>query len=91
MLGERIAALRQANQYNIHVDRHIIGLPRIIAAEAGRIEVEAPFAIYQTDQERVVGASAVASLIGCLSPRSGIAGQRQIPPTFHSSGMDLSR
>ena len=55
MIEDRIAALRQANKYNIHTDRHIIGLPRIIAAEAGRIEIEAPFAVYQTDQEGETG------------------------------------
>jgi anthranilate 1,2-dioxygenase small subunit len=48
MLEDRIRALREANQYNIHTDRHVIGLPRIF--EAGWA-VEAPFAVYQTDQE----------------------------------------
>ena len=51
MLEDRIAALRQANKYNIHTDRHIIGLPRIIGEEPGWIDIEAPFAVYQTDQE----------------------------------------
>jgi 3-phenylpropionate/cinnamic acid dioxygenase small subunit len=51
MLEDRIQALRQANKYNIHSDRHIIGLPRIVAGQAGDIAVEAPFAVYQTDQE----------------------------------------
>ena len=51
MLEDRIAALRQANKYNIHTDRHIIGPPRIIASGAARIETEAPFAVYQTDPE----------------------------------------
>ena len=51
MLEDRIAALRQANKYNIHTDRHVIGLPRIIVAERDRIDIEAPFAVYQTDQE----------------------------------------
>ena len=51
MLEDRIAALRQANKYNIHTDRHVIGLPRIIVAEPDRIDIEAPFAVYQTDQE----------------------------------------
>ena len=51
MLEDRIAALRQANKYNIHIDRHLIGLPRIVAAAAGTLEIEAPFAVYQTDQE----------------------------------------
>jgi anthranilate 1,2-dioxygenase small subunit len=55
MLEDRIQALREANKYNIHSDRHLIGLPRITAAEPcddGRgVAVEAPFAVFQTDQE----------------------------------------
>ena len=51
VLEDRIRALREANKYNIHTDRHLIGLPRILGAEASAIEVEAPFAVYQTDQE----------------------------------------
>jgi anthranilate 1,2-dioxygenase small subunit len=51
MLEDRVMALRQANKYNLHTDRHIIGLPRIIAAATKGFEIEAPFAIYQTDQE----------------------------------------
>jgi anthranilate 1,2-dioxygenase small subunit len=51
MLEDRIRALREANKYNIHTDRHIVGLPRILGAKAGGVLVEAPFAIYQTDQE----------------------------------------
>jgi len=48
MLEDRIRALREANKYNIHTDRHVIGLPRIV--DAG-LTVEAPFAVFQTDQE----------------------------------------
>jgi hypothetical protein len=29
MLEDRVLALREANKYNIHTDRHLIGLPRI--------------------------------------------------------------
>ena len=50
-LEDRIQALREANKYNIHTDRHIIGLPRIVAEDAQGIDIEAPFAVYQTDQE----------------------------------------
>ncbi len=49
MLEDRIMALREANKYNIHWDRHVIGLPRL--AGAGALTIEAPFAVYQTDQE----------------------------------------
>jgi anthranilate 1,2-dioxygenase small subunit len=48
MLEDRIRALREANKYNIHTDRHLIGLPRIW--DDGLV-IEAPFAVYQTDQE----------------------------------------
>ena len=48
MLEDRIQALREANKYNIHTDRHVIGLPRIFD---GGLMVEAPFAVFQTDQE----------------------------------------
>ena len=48
ILEDRIRALREANKYNIHIDRHVIGLPRIFD---NGLEVEAPFAVYQTDQE----------------------------------------
>ena len=48
MLEDRIRALREANKYNIHTDRHVIGLPRILGDHRS---VEAPFAVYQTDQE----------------------------------------
>jgi anthranilate 1,2-dioxygenase small subunit len=48
VLEDRIRALCEANKYNIHADRHIIGLPRILDDGPA---VEAPFAVYQTDQE----------------------------------------
>ena len=44
-------ALREANKYNIHTDRHLIGLPCLTGEDGGATLVEAPFAVYQTDQE----------------------------------------
>ena len=51
MLEDRLMALRVASKYNIHSDRHIIGLPRTVEDGADGFVVEAPFAIYQTEQE----------------------------------------
>lgn len=51
MLEDRIRALREANKYNIHTDRHIIGLPRLLPPGTGGLAVEAAFAVFQTDQE----------------------------------------
>ena len=48
MLEDRILALREANKYNIHTDRHVIGLPRVFK---DGLALEAPFAVFQTDQE----------------------------------------
>jgi 3-phenylpropionate/cinnamic acid dioxygenase small subunit len=51
MLEDRIMALREANKYNIHTDRHLIGLPRGLRSEGDGLAIEAPFAVYQTDGE----------------------------------------
>jgi 3-phenylpropionate/cinnamic acid dioxygenase small subunit len=51
MLEDRIRALREANKYNIHTDRHLIGLPRLTGEGGDATLVEVPFAVYQTDQE----------------------------------------
>jgi 3-phenylpropionate/cinnamic acid dioxygenase small subunit len=51
MLEDRIGALREANKYNIHTDRHLIGLPRLVVDGAEAVVVEAPFSVCQTDQE----------------------------------------
>jgi anthranilate 1,2-dioxygenase small subunit len=51
MLEDRIMALREANKYNIHSDRHVIGLPRILDDDADGLAVEAAFAVFQTDAE----------------------------------------
>ena len=51
VLEDRIRALRDANKYNIHTDRHLIGLPRLTGEEGEAKLVEAPFTVYQTDQE----------------------------------------
>jgi anthranilate 1,2-dioxygenase small subunit len=51
VLEDRILALREANKYNIHTDRHVVGLPLVIEESRDAILVEAPFLVFQTDQE----------------------------------------
>ncbi|HEV2303072.1 MAG TPA: aromatic-ring-hydroxylating dioxygenase subunit beta [Stellaceae bacterium] len=51
ILEDRILALREANKYNIHSDRHLIGLPLLVEESRDAILVEAPFSVFQTDQE----------------------------------------
>lgn len=51
MLGDRVLALRNANIFNIHRDRHLIGSLRIRQAGAGLWSLAANYAVYQTDAE----------------------------------------
>ena len=69
MLEDRIRALREANKYNIHTDRHVIGLPRILH---DGMSVETPFAVFQTDQEGETRLFAT----GLYRDRLEVSGQR---------------
>jgi anthranilate 1,2-dioxygenase small subunit len=71
MLEDRIRALREANKYNIHTDRHLIGLPRVIETDVGGLMVEAPFAVFQTDQEGATRLFATGLYRDRLEPGSG--------------------
>lgn len=51
MLTDRVVAYRNANIYNIHRDRHVVGLPLIRKAEGEAWSLAASFALYQTDSE----------------------------------------
>jgi 3-phenylpropionate/cinnamic acid dioxygenase small subunit len=50
MLRDRILSLRQANIYNIHRDRHVLGLPWL-GRDDPELEVETGIAVFQTDQD----------------------------------------
>ena len=50
MLRDRILSLRQANKYNIHRDRHVLGLPWL-GGKDSPVSVETSIAVYQTDQD----------------------------------------
>jgi len=51
MLRDRVTALREANKFNIHVARHLIGLPRVTRAGAEELAVEASYSVFQSDQD----------------------------------------
>jgi anthranilate 1,2-dioxygenase small subunit len=69
ILEDRVHALREANKYNIHTDRHLIGLPRLV--ESDGLLVEAPFAVYQSDQEGVTRLFATGLYRDRLEPCPG--------------------
>jgi anthranilate 1,2-dioxygenase small subunit len=51
MLYDRVLSLRKANIYNIHTDRHVLGLVRTHSSVDGTIEASASYALYQTNQD----------------------------------------
>lgn len=51
MIRDRITVLRTAAVYNIHVDRHIVSLVRVVEVLASVAKYEANFCVYQSDQE----------------------------------------
>lgn len=51
MLLDRVLALREANEYSIHTDRHLYSGVRIRGREGDVAHVEASFAMFQTSGE----------------------------------------
>ena len=52
-LRDRVVSLLEAMKYNIHTDRHVIGMPAILERAGGVIKAETPFVILQADAEGV--------------------------------------
>ena len=50
-LRDRITALREANEYNLHYDRHLVSSVRAKLAADGTVEIWANYAVYQTNLE----------------------------------------
>ena len=48
MLEDRVSALRNANIYERHAYRHIIGMPALCSEAAGEIAAETPFLVVRT-------------------------------------------
>lgn len=53
MLGDRVVAYRNANIYNIHRDRHVLGPVRVGDGADGNWPLTASFVLFQTDSEGV--------------------------------------
>ena len=51
MLRDRVESYRNVNLYNPHYDRHVIGLPRIVAEKDGVVTFDASYSLFQTTLE----------------------------------------
>lgn len=85
MLRDRILALRVANQFNIHHDRHVIGRSKIVEEGAGRARVETNYLVLQTDQggsTKVFSAGAYRSVVVREDGAMRLAEQIVVVDTF---------
>jgi anthranilate 1,2-dioxygenase small subunit len=51
MIRDRVVSLRNANEYNLHYDRHLVGRVRVAPHTEGVWRLEASYAVYQTNLE----------------------------------------
>jgi anthranilate 1,2-dioxygenase small subunit len=51
MMHDRIKVLREANEFNIHTDRHVVGMPTLTEDADGTVRARSSYALFQTDQE----------------------------------------
>lgn len=51
MLRDRILSLREANLYNLHSDKHVLGAVQVLDESSGTWSVKANFAVYQSNLE----------------------------------------
>ena len=73
MLRDRITSLREANKFNIHVARHLIGLPRVTRASPDTLTVEAAYSVFQSDQDGDSRLFSVGSYVDLLRLTGGVA------------------
>jgi anthranilate 1,2-dioxygenase small subunit len=51
MMHDRIKVLREANEFNIHTDRHVVAMPWLKESADGALHASSSYALFQTDQE----------------------------------------
>ncbi len=73
MLLDRIESYRHVNEYNLHWDRHVIGLPRHFGQVDGIWQVEASYSAFQTDLEGATRLFSVGRYQMGLRVESGVA------------------
>ncbi|MBU6191012.1 MAG: aromatic-ring-hydroxylating dioxygenase subunit beta [Betaproteobacteria bacterium] len=78
MLLDRIESYRHVNEYNLHWDRHVIGLPRHFGQVEGLWQVEASYSAFQTDLEGATRLFSVGRYRMGLRVESGVARIRSV-------------
>lgn len=71
MLKDRVSALRQANIYERHRYRHIVGQPWIAAQEAGEAHAETPFLVVRIMRDGRMDLFATGKYVDRVAEDSG--------------------
>ena len=85
MLRDRTVSLRRANLYNLHYDRHLIGSVRVREAADEIWQVNANYAVYQTNlegQSRLFSVGAYCDKVRLCDGHLLFAEKRVIVDTF---------
>jgi anthranilate 1,2-dioxygenase small subunit len=77
MLRDRIMSLRQANKYNIHTPRHVIGLPRFRRIDARSFAAEMSYAVFQSNQDGESRLFSVGTYTDRIEIENGVARLRE--------------
>ena len=71
-LHDRVMSLLEANKYNLHTDRHIIGVPAILERSKDGVKIEASFLVMQADAEGVGSVFAFGRYVDEIVSEEGV-------------------
>jgi 3-phenylpropionate/cinnamic acid dioxygenase small subunit len=88
MLRDRVAALREANIYERHGYRHIVGLPALLGEADGAARAETPFLVVRTMRDGRMDLFATGRYLDVLAEAGGALRFRERVVVCDSSRFD---
>ena len=88
MLRDRVAALREANIYERHTYRHLVGLPAIVGVEGEATRTETPFLVVRIMRDGTMDLFATGRYLDALVDESGTLRLRERVVVCDSSRFD---
>jgi 3-phenylpropionate/cinnamic acid dioxygenase small subunit len=71
MVRDRVAALREANIYEGHAYRHIVGVPALVGEAAGAVRAETPFLVVRIMRDGTMDLFATGRYLDALVEEAG--------------------
>ena len=88
MLEDRVAALRDANIYERHTYRHLVGLPAILGETDSGVQCETPFLVVRIMRDSTMDLFATGRYIDVLVEDQGVLRFRERVVVCDSSRID---